>query len=48
MLKPKKKHNWMAGFILPKKLDDAELVRAETSRRLCDDQNKLIQNRGLR
>jgi hypothetical protein len=32
--KPKKKHSWMAGFVIPKRTTDAEILEGERSRRI--------------
>jgi len=41
MKTPKKKHNWMNGFSIPKRKDPLELAQLETRTKIVNDLKKL-------
>jgi len=45
MIKPKKKSNWMCGFIITPPLTDLEKAQLETSQKLSNDFKKKIYRR---
>ncbi len=47
MTTPAKKHNWMRGFVLPKRTEPADLVRYDSINEQRDRLNKQIK-RGKR